>query len=163
VQVDPPRPLRDRVGRIKSVDGLRRAAELLARHLGLPHPPHVKVGYVPWKGPDTPIVDLTGGGSQGSFTIARWAVRGKYRRSWETLEHALVKSIGFWLECHRRDGMFSDKGTSEALVMWYGEEAIAAHQAITEKRSAAARKGCVILLGVVLAVYFVLWAVGIVR
>jgi hypothetical protein len=117
VQAEPALALRDRIGRIRSIDDLRRAGELLARHLGLPHPPDIKVDYVPWHGPDTPIIDLTSA-FHGSFTIALWAVRGKYRRSWETLEYALVSGIGLWLERHRGGPMFSEKGTSEALVAW---------------------------------------------
>ncbi len=161
MQVEPPRPLRERVGRIRNIDGLRRAGELLARHLGLPHPPHIKVGYVPWKGPETSIIELVGA-PHGYFTIARWAVRGRYRRSWETLEYALVSAIGSWLESRRGDPAFSAKGTSEALVAWYGEDMGARFAAVERSRARSAR-AVLIALGALLAVYLVLWAVGIAR
>src|SRR5262249_19618907 len=116
-----PEALRDKRARIKNIDDLRRAGGLLARHLGLPHAPQISVGYVPWKGPGTPIVELMGA-SHGAFTVARWAVRGKYRRSWEALEYAVVCGIGFWLESQRREGVLSDAGTREALIAWYGAD-----------------------------------------
>src|SRR5262249_48309425 len=106
---------------IKSVDDLRRAAALLSRQLGLPREPVIKVGRVPWKGPGTPIIELMGA-KYGFFTVARWAVRGRYRRSWEALEYAMVCGIGFWLESHRRESIFRDTGTHEALMLWYGAD-----------------------------------------
>jgi hypothetical protein len=89
-------------------------------------------------------------------------VRGKYRRSWETLEYALVSASGFWLESRRGDPMFSEKGTSEALVAWYGED-VGSRYAAAEQSSARRAKGCLIVLGALLAVYLVLWALGIAR
>jgi hypothetical protein len=157
----PAAPLRDRVGRVRSIPGLRRAGRLLARQLGLPQAPSIKVGYVPWKGPETPIIDCTAA-FHGSFTVARWAVRGKYRRSWATLEYALVSSIGFWLESHRRDPMLAGKGTTEALLAWYGEE-VGRPLADAEERSSRVTKRVLIGLGLLLGLYVVLWSIGVAR
>jgi hypothetical protein len=159
--LEPQDPLRDRIGEILNVDGLRRAGELLARHFGLPHPPHIRVGYVPWKGPTTPIIDCTGG-FDGSFTIARWAVRGKYRRSWASLEYALVSAIGFWLESHRKESVFGGKGTSEALRAWYGKDMGGQLAADYERRSRSVGR-LMVGVGVALLAYLVLWAAGLVR
>lgn len=109
-----------------------------------------------------PIIDLSLGGPHGSFLIARWAVRGKYRRSWPTLEYALVSGIGFWLESHRKEPVFAGKGTSEALIAWYGEE-VGRPLAVAQERRARTAKGCLIVLGALLAVYLVLWAIGVAR
>ena len=157
MQPEPPRPLRDRAGRIKDIDSLRRAGELLAGHLGLPYAPRIKVGYVPWQGPGTPSIEPR---ANGWFTVARWAVRGRYRRSWETVEYALVFAIGSWLESHRGDPKFSEKGTSEALIAWYGKDAGERYAMIEQSRARSAR-GVLIALGALLAIYLVLWAVGI--
>jgi hypothetical protein len=151
------RALRENVGKIGSVSDLQRAAEILSRRLGLPRAPHVTVGYVPWKGPATPVVDTLGA---GSFTIARWAVRGKYRRSWESLEYALVCAVGFWLESHRREPLFEGHGTSEALIAWYGEQ-VGAPLAESERRRSRLAKLGLSVLGVLLAAYLVLWFIGV--
>jgi hypothetical protein len=159
VQPEPTCPLRDQVGRIRSVDDLRRAGELLARHLGLPHPPRIKVEHVPWKGPGSPIIEPW---ANGWFAVARWALRGRYRRSWDSLEYALVFAIGSWLESHRGDPMFSEKGTSETLIAWYGKDA-GEQYAMIEESGARSARGVLITLGALLASYLVLWAVGIAR
>jgi hypothetical protein len=82
---DTARTLRETAGQIRSVNDLRRVATILAQHFNLPHAPTIEVGYVPWQGPSTPLIDLVSV-PYGHFRIARWAVRGKYRRSPETLE-----------------------------------------------------------------------------
>ena len=151
--------LRDQVGPVHDLRSLRRAADLLARHLGLPRQPRIVVGYAPWKGPGTAMIDCVAA-RHGHFTIARWAVRGKYRRPWPALEHALVSAIAFWLELERGDPVFSAKAQSEALIAWYGEE-VGAPLAAAEARHARKAKGCLIALGALLGAYLVLWAVGV--
>jgi hypothetical protein len=94
--------------------------------------------------------------------VARWALRGRYRRSWDSLEYALVFAIGSWLESHRGDPMFSEKGTSETLIAWYGKDA-GEQYAMIEESGARSARGVLIALGALLASYLVLWAVGIAR
>lgn len=86
-------PLRETAGPIRNIDDLRRVATILARHFDLPRAPTVKVGYVPWKGPSTSLVDSPGI-PLGHFTIARWAVRDKFRRAPDDLEYQLVCAVG---------------------------------------------------------------------
>ena len=123
-------PLRETAGPIRNIDDLRRVATILARRFDLPRAPTVEVGYVPWKGPSTSLVD-SAGIPLGHFTIARWAVRGKFRRAPDDLEYQLVCAVGSWLDCHRRHssdqenrpGLLDETGTREVLVAWYGPDA----------------------------------------
>ena len=87
---------------------------------------------------------------------------GRYRRSWETLKYALVSGIGYWLERHRGDPSFSEKGTSEALIVWYGED-VGARFAAVERSGARTTKVILIVLGSLLAGLIVLSAAGLVR
>ncbi len=139
---------------------LKRAGATLARELGLPNEPTIRVGYVPWKGPDTSEIELMGA-PHGFFTVARWAVRGKYRRSWNTLEYRLVCGIGFWLESHRRrmlpkgerPGLFDESGTNDTLRLWYGAEM---GDSLVARRERAGRQSKWVLL-VVGATFLLVW------
>ena len=118
--MQPTPPLRARVGTVRSIQDLRKVGTLLAFQLGLPHPPNIKIARVPWTGSDTATIDRTAG-SIGSFTLARWALRGKHKQSWEALEHDVVCAVGFWLASRRQDPAAAQAARAEALVAWYGE------------------------------------------
>jgi len=160
-------PLRQTMEPIRNTNDLRRIAGILAQHFGLPHAPTVKVGYVPWKGPSTPIIDLVGG-THGHFTIARWAVRGRHRRAPEDLEYQLVCAVGFWLDSHRRHsvaeehrpGLFDETGTNEVLTAWYGPNAGKQIIATRRKDARTATWALVAWIGLLLLVSVFSWVWG---
>ena len=142
----------------KGLADLRNVGATLARYLGLPRAPSVTIAYVPWSGPSTPIVESMGIPT-GHFSIARWAARGRYRRSIEVLEYEIVCAVGAWLDAHRATngegrGANADVGTRDALVAWYGSEAAAAMMAAREKEWRLTKMG--------IAIWLALMALGLV-
>jgi hypothetical protein len=107
------------------VSDLRRVVGILARHFDLPQQPIVKLGRA-FVGAGKPISCT--GATVGHFVINHWAVRGRHRCSWETLEYELVRGVALWLASRRdktlpreqRPGLFSDAVEHEVLTAWYG-------------------------------------------
>jgi hypothetical protein len=134
-------------------------AQSVAKHFGLPKPT-VKAGRMPSKG--LQAIPLWGGAAHGLFTVNRWALYGKYRRSTESLEYNLLEGCAWWLYSHRHHILKTSHTVSacekEVFTFWYGPEKAAK---ITESKAAAARQSLIALiiwLGIPLLISLLLWA-----